>query len=377
MRFVLLCVLVLLIIVPGYAQDDDPADLPLLPEARHVGTMFYGGNAPPLDHYQPRIDEATASGMNAFSLYLDWPVLEPSEGTYDFIELQESLTWAQAHGLSTFANITLIDIEELVMPPEFLADGGALQFADGIGFTDPDFTARFLSLLDDLVPLLVDSGVFYLGVGNEVDGWLNENPDQLDAYLIFVETVRDHVRGIAPDLAVGITVTGNVPLYDPAYLENFYPVTDVVSANIYGIDINDFTVTNRAETIELLEQFIAAFEGRPIVIPELGCNSAESMESNLTLQRDCFETMFDVLADHPNVRFVTVFTFHDFEDETCQIIQEFFGYESAEDFETIFDQRVADYLCTLGIVNADGTPKPAFDAFLAGIAELVPAEAMP
>jgi len=355
------------------AQDDgaapDPATLPLLPEERHVGTMFYGGGAPPAAELQPRIDDATAVGMNAYTVYLDWPVLEPEPGQYDLTELRNTLEWAETNGLSTFANITVIDIESLLMPAEFLAgdESEDVAFAEESGFTDAELAGRFFALLDEVVPVMIEHGVFYLAVGNEVDGWLNNNPDQLEDYLQFIQAAREHVRTIAPELAVGVTVTGNIPLFEPDRLDAFYEVADVVSSNIYGIDLNDFTVSDEAETIELLERFLAAFDGRPVVIPELGCNSAESMNSSPQMQRDCFDTMFNVLTDYPNVRFVTVFTFNDFTTEVCEIVQSFFGFEPGAEFDNIFDQRIADYLCTLGVVNADGSPKPAFDAFLNGI----------
>lgn len=351
-------------------EVDGPDTLPLLPEQRHIGSMFYGWGAPPPPVIQPRIDEATAAGMNAFTVYLDWPQLEPHPGNYDLTELRDTLSWATANRLSTFANITVVDIEMLVLPPEFTAEGNSTEFASEYSFTSPQIIDRFLNMLDEVVPLMVENGVFYLGVGNEVDGWLTENPNQLEDYLTFIETVRTHVRTLEPDLAVGVTVTGNVPLFNPGYLQNFYAVADIVSSNIYGIDITDFTATDYESTAELLESFIAAFDGRPIVIPELGCNSAASMQSDLMTQRECFSALFDVLAAHPNVRFVTVFTFHDFEAPVCEAIQAAFGYDADAEFESIFDERVADYLCSLGVVNADGSPKPAFEAFLDGVQRL-------
>lgn len=353
----------------GYTQSEpaDPSTLPLLPQARHIGTMFFGWGAPPPAPIQPRIDDATAVGMNAYTVYLDWPVLEPRTGEYDVSELRETLIWASENGLSTFANITVVDIEDLVLPPEYLSD--TATFVGDYDFAHPELIERFLGLLDEVVPLMVDNGVFYLGVGNEVDGWIDQHPDELDAYLRFIAIARDHIHTLEPELAVGITVTGGVPLEDPLLLDAFYDVSDVVSANIYGIDVSDFTLTNRAETIDLLERFIAGFDGKPVVIPEIGCNSAESMKSSLQLQRACFETIFDILQAHPTVRFATVFTFHDFEDSLCQLIQEAFGLDTAA-IDNIYDQRVADYLCTLGVVNADGSPKPAFESFLTGVASL-------
>lgn len=386
-RYVLQLLLVVslaggLVVAPvTYAQDAgsaaDPATLPLLPEQRHIGSMFYGWGAPPPAQIQPRIDDATAVGMNAYTVYLDWPVLEPEQSQYDLQELRETLEWASANGLSTFANITVIDIESLVMPAEFLAgdESEDVAFAKGTDFTNPVLMARFFLLLDEVVPLMVEHGVFYLAVGNEVDGWLDNNPDQLGDYLQFVQATREYVHAMVPELAVGVTVTGLIPMFEPERLDDFYQVADVVSSNFYAIDVNDFTITDEAGTVELLERFVAAFDGRPIVIPELGCSSAESMNSSPRQQQQCFETMFGVLEEHPNVRFATVFTFHDFEPEICSAIQAVFGYEPGVEHDNIFDERIADYLCTLGFVNADGSPKPAFDAFLAGVQALQAATA--
>lgn len=363
--------LALMSIMPAVGAYEDPDTLPLLPQERHVGAMFYGWGAPPPVEMQPRIDEATAAGMNAYSVYLDWPELEPAPGSYDFSDLRDTLTWASENGLSTFANITVIDIESLVVPPEFLIAGSVDTLATEAGFDDPELVERFLALLDEVTPLLVEHGVFYLGVGNEVDAWLNNQPaDRVQAYLDFIATARAHVHKRAPELAVGVTVTGFVPLDDPDMLDTLYEVADVISANIYGIDAMTFTITNREDTIALVENFLAAFDGRPVIIPELGCASAESMQSSLADQQECFETMFDVLTEYPNVRFVTVFTFHDFDDFTCGLIQAVFGFDDKEDFETVYDERIADYLCTLGLVNADGSPKPAYEAFLAGVEAL-------
>lgn len=366
----LLLIGLLLAVGPLEAQTEvDPETLPLLTSERHVGTMFYGWGAPPPDAIQPRIDDAVAAGMNAFTVYLDWPALEPSPGVYDLVELQATLAWAAENGLSVFANITVIDIETLVMPGEFLGESGDVLAPD-VRLDDPDLVARFHGLLDAVVPLMVEHGVFYVGVGNEVDGWFASNPDALDDYLRFIDLAREHVQQIEPRLAVGVTLSGNVPLYNPDFIEPFYTVADVVSSNIYGIDVADFTMTDAAQTEALLESFLAPFEDRPVVIPELGCNSAESMDSSPAIQAMCFDVMFDVLARYDNVRFVTVFTFHDFEPELCEAIQAAFGFHPDKAYDNIYDQRVAEYLCTLGVVDYDGSPKPAFDAFVMGVADL-------
>ncbi len=337
------------------------SSLPLLATGRHLGTTFFSsGRVPEEQVTWDALEEATAHGMNAFAFNEDWQDLEVAPGVYNLAELKTTLTWLQGQGLVPYLNITLVDIDLLNLPAEYLGEAG--NPSAGMRFNDPVFIKRFNQLLDEVVPLLVEHGGFYLGVGNEVDERFSEYPEELSPYLEFVAAVREHVHELEPRLAVGVTVTGNAILEDSPIASQLKTVSDVVPFNYYPLDdtfsLKDFSLI-RAD----FKTLMAAYGGSPVIIQELGCPSAEVMNSSFEKQEQCFEALFAALAAYPQIRFISVFTFQDFDPATCDVINAHFK-ELVEGLPTWFLERFRAYTCTLGLREPNGSAKPAWRAFL-------------
>jgi hypothetical protein len=279
------------------------------------------------------------------------------------MELKATLTWLKSEGLVPYLNINLVDIDHLNLPADYLDEAGG--FAAGVRFNDPAFIRRFNHLLDEVVPLLVEHGGFYLGVGNEVDERFSEHPEELSAYLEFVAAVREHIHRLEPRLAVGVTVTGTALLKNSAIVLQLKRVSDAVPFNYYPLDD-----TLRVKDLSLIpgnfKTLIAAYGDSPIIIQELGCPSAEVMNSSFDYQQHCFETLFATLAAYPQIRFISVFAFQDLGQATCDALASYFNLEqlAAEGLPPQFLERFRAFLCTLGLREADGSAKPAWQAFL-------------
>jgi hypothetical protein len=71
-----------------------------------------------------------------------------------------------------------------------------------------------------------------------------------------------------------------------------------------------------------------------------------------------------------------VFSFQDFDQETCEAIATYFNLEQfiAEGLPAEFVEHFRAYLCTLGLRNADGSAKPAWQAFLNELERIKPHE---
>jgi hypothetical protein len=345
--------------------DTSPASsLPLLAAGLHMGTTFYSsGRVPENQETLNALEEAVTAGMNAFHFNQDWPALEPASGIYNLTELKATLTWLKSQGLTPYLNINLVDIDHLNLPADYLDEAGNL--AAGVRFNDPVFIERFNQLLAEVAPLLVEHGGFYLGVGNEVDERFSEYPEELSPYLEFVAAVREHVHELEPRLAMGVTVTSNSILENSAIVSQLQRVSDVVPFNYYPTDdtlrVKDFSLIP-----DDFKTLIAAYGDNPIIIQELGCPSAEVMNSSLEKQQRCFETMFATLAAYPQVRFVSVFAFQDLDEATCDVLASYINLEqlAAEGLPAQFLERFRAFLCTLGLRQANGSAKPAWQSFL-------------
>lgn len=354
----------------GVEPEDDPSDaasLPLLESDVAIGTTLYGSadlsNLGPAE--RRLLDAAATQGLDGFTYYVDWAELEPEPGRYTLSTFTQRLDALQDLGVQPFVNLTVGDIEDYNLPDD-LSDGeGGL--ADGVSLDDPVLIERFGRVLDRVVPLVVERGGFFLGVGNEVDARLDDaSQDELDAYVRFVEAARDRVHATDARLAVGVTLTADAVRTRSRTAQALRDAVDVIPLN-YGPIQPDFFVRDLDDIASDFQDVLSGVPSGPILIQELTCPSALTMGASESWQTSCFERLFEEIAATPRVRFASVFTFQDFDAETCDVIRDFFFGDSLDDLPEDVAQRLTDYLCQLGVVAPDGTPKPAWDAVLDGL----------
>ncbi|MFW5748586.1 MAG: hypothetical protein ACOCYT_03140 [Chloroflexota bacterium] len=338
------------------AEDPDLAALPLLEPGLHLGTTFYGsGDVPEDDTLVDTVASAAQQGMTAFTFYVDWPQLEPEPGVYALDDLRASLNWLHELGIQPLLNITLIDIDNIALPDDLL----------DLPLDDPRIVERLNGLLGAVAPLLVENGGFLLLLGNEVDAHFNDTGAPFAPYVRLIEAARAHVHTSEPQLAVGVTLTGTEVMAQGQVFEALRPVTDAIPFNYYPLSTHyeDWFALLPLDAIpDLLAEYMRIYGDDPVIIQELGCPSAEINASSLEAQAACFDLMFEELHRYPNVRYVTVFTLYDFDEPTCDLVIELFGITEAE-LPGIYFDRWRGYLCTLGLLYPDYSPKPAWDVF--------------
>lgn len=353
------------------ALDEEPMPaplegLPLLPTGRHWASTLFGGGGPPDEGLLPRLNEATAAGMTGFYFMADWPALEPSPGLLALEEFNATLAWHSALGLRPLVNLSLIDIASLNLPDD-LRSGDGNRLRRGLSFDSGEVRVRLFAVLDEIVPRLLDHGGFALLLGNEIDEYFREHPSaDLGAYARLLNAARVHVRTLAPELAVGVTLTSQ-GLRSESVAEILRLATDVVAFNYYPLvtEWGDdwFSVGPLEEVPAELDDLLERYEGAPVIIQELGCPSGSGSESSPEMQAQCFRTMFETLNDAENVRFVSLFTLFDFDPPTCDLIVDIFGISESDLPGNLFD-RWRSYLCTLGMLTPEFEPKPAWEAFV-------------
>jgi hypothetical protein len=348
----------------------EAASVPLLTSEFTLGTTLYGGADLPASGTAERalLDTAVARGLRGFTYYVDWADLEPEPGRYTLAEFQATLDDLQQLGVRPLVNITVGDIEDYNLP-DGLSDGqGGL--AEGVSLDDPAVIERFGRLLDRVVPILLDHGGFVLGVGNEVDARFDgPHPDERAAYVRFVEAARERVHAMEPQLAVGVTLTSYAVRDRSQTFRRLRGVTDVVPFNYAPIDPS-FLVQEQATINADFQAVLSAYGEGPILIQELTCPSAPSMDASEAWQQACFERLFEEVDATAQVRFASVFTFQDLDAETCSRVRDLIFGDELDDLPEEVAERLSEYLCQLGVVTPDGTPKLAWDTVLDGAESL-------
>lgn len=352
------------------APSTEAASLPLLDPGFTLGTTLYGGADLPAPGTEEHalLDTAVARGLHGFKYYVDWADLEPDPGRYTLAEFRATLDDLQRLGVRPFVNITVGDIEDYNLP-DGLSDGqGGL--AEGVSLDDPAVTERFGRILDRVVPVLVDHGGFVLGVGNEVDARFDgPHPGERAAYVQIVEAARERVHSINPRLAVGVTLTSHAVRDRSRTFRALREVTDMLPLNYAPIDPN-FFVRERAKIAPDFQEVLSVYGEGPILIQELTCPSAPSMDASEEWQRACFERLYEEIDARSQVRFASVFTFQDLDAETCSQVRDLIFGDELDDLPEEGAERLSEYLCQPGVVTPVGAPKPAWEVVLEGAGSL-------
>jgi len=343
----------------------DAADLPLLADDRMIGTTLYGsGDLPEPGTPERRLlGDAVDAGLSGFTVYVDWGDLEPEPGRYTLEPFRNMLDALQDLGVTPVVNITVGDSDGYNLPPGLTDGSGGI--ADGVSLDDPDVLDRFGDLLDRVVPIVRDHGGFYLGVGNEVGEYLRDDTDERNAYVAFVDAARQRVHAMEPLLAVGVTLTSMSVREQSSVFRALRPVTDILPVN-YGPIKPDFFVRDLDDIRPDFREVLAAYGDHPVIVQELTCPSPESMGASEAWQEGCFERLFAEIEETPRIRFASVFTFQDFEGDVCALIQDVLFGDELDDLPDEVARRLGDYLCNLGVIRPDGTPKPAWEVVLDG-----------
>ena len=341
------------------AQRTPPGQLPLLDAQQSIGILY--SEIDPA--YQEAIDTAYVElldrGMHGLAAFVNWADMLNADGSINTTEFVNSLENITVLGLTPYLVIATIDTNNLQAPWEYRDPLNERELAPGMRFDSPEMIARFGELLDVVVPILMEHDGFYLSVGNEVDVWLAQRTDQIDAYTSFVQAAKQRIQSVAPELAVGSTLTSDV-MINPEIWTPLLDVSDAISYTYYHID--DTGVLEASLFPQALDDLVSLAGAKQILFQEIGIPSGwaanTTIGGSVELQRQFIEILFSEMALRPQIRLWSFLTLGDWSDDQVAFFAEYYGIDSPEFLE---------YLGTLGLIWNDGAPKPGYQEFLMGL----------
>lgn len=352
----------------------DAATLPLLPPGTHHGWQVSFEALP--EATATVVDELTsaaiAQGMSVGRGGADWRDVETAPGVYDLEAFRESLADTVDHELFAFAWLPVIDSEGLVVPDHFAGDDAG--FRPGLSFAAPEVRAAFRALLDEIVPLAVAHDCFVLALGNEPDGWLEDNDRDVAGLVGFLEEMRAHAHTLDPRLAITLTLTGQSLLDDRPFARALAGAMDVVALNYYPLRPDLSLATPLDETVPAaFTAFLANTLGKPLIFQELGCPTGwtERPSAIGVTAADAvtfFTLAYSRMAREPRIRASFVFQLVDWSPELTEQI-----YGPARDrgaLDPVTADRLFEWLETTGLITyGNGALKPVWPVVFHALGE--------
>lgn len=346
--------------------------LPLLPSGQHLGYIvgFNPDNPPFLqDVIEDCWRQARQRGMQTARVQMDWTDVEPEAGVMLPGELAERLAEFEEQGMPVFLLLTSADSDALNYPADLLAEDGG-RFAEGMRPNDPRIIDRYNQMLQAVLPIARDYGVYCIAVGNEPDTHNEADPQFMNDFLDFVAAVREHAQSIAPEVAITYTSTVEPILSNTNYGHRIAEVVDVLCFNLYaqggpgGFD--------QAATQAALEGILALDPHKPVLLQELGCSSAYLAdkhfvfyESRPEIQATFLDWVFNQILAHPRVRAAYIFQLV----ENGPVVDAYWREAlSVEELSEEWIDQMVESFDKLGLIEFEtGEKKPGWHVFLDGL----------
>lgn len=353
----------LILILPtlSSAQIDSGNSLPLLEDDQAIGLVYSDTVPEAKDVLDNAYGEMLTAGLNGIALAFFWEDLEPSPGEYDTALLETYLELTELFDMNVYLVIRTVDTVTVHAPSDLVDPNSPTGFKNGLRFNSAEVLARFQAMLDVMLPILEDKQVFFISVGNEIDGWLNTYPAEIEPFAAFVDSNRNYIQAQNPEIGVGATLMfGAVERHD-SWISEIADVSDAVVLTYYPLNV-DFTVRDPgvvADDFALMAEFAGE---KPILLQEVGYPSGYTTNpgnnSSGEKQAQFVTNIFAELTNYPQIRFLSFLQMANWVDAECDDFLDYYGLDAP---------RFREYLCSLGIRETTGEAKPAYDAFLQGL----------
>lgn len=284
---------------------------------------------------------AKSAGAQSVTQLVTWTMIETSPGVYNTAVLQPAATLLPQQGMSVSLMVAVINTTVKDVPPDLA----------NTAFDDPAFIARFEALLDQIFAALPNTQIVSVGIGNEVDAYLNTGA-QWTEYQNFYNAIVAYIHAKRPGTKVG--VQGTMYGITGPWKTQFVGLTqssDVYMVSYYPLNL-DYTVKDPSVVAQDVDSLMATYSDKPVEIREAGYPDSTLLNSSQSKEATFVGNMFNAWDKYASqIQYVCFTRLNDKTDAEIAADANYYH---------ITDPNMLAFFQTIGLRAADGTEKPAF-----------------
>jgi hypothetical protein len=283
-----------------------------------------------------------------------WGDTEPTDGTFDW----SALRWWDA--LSQ--KVPQLPQRIWSLYPVHMNKRGPLP-ADLVD--EPFDSPRMLERFERFVVAVTDQGAWkdegtIVIVGNEIDSWAKDHPNEVEAYLTFSDAAAAAIRRHAPNARVANTCTYDaLDQVGEQLVQELNRSTDLVAWQWYD-NGPDGSVQELSDLEAGFQRWEAVAGAKPTLVSEIGLPSATLAGSSEQMQAQRVEELFDVLSrrDRSRCEGAVWLGLNDWDPAILE------PWTAGQFPQLASSKPFLAFLTSLGLRTLDDSPKPAYDAWV-------------
>lgn len=295
---------------------------------------------------------AAGLGASRSNVYVFWDALEPSPRSYEWAQTDAIMTMHERHGLGATLFFSLVNGRTLGPLPGWM--GSPTLDAVPAG----DVTAALRAALTRYPR--IDAVV----IAGDADSHFERYPGMLGAYNALFAEVRGALAESHPGVMVGNAVSLDriINRGSEAIVEDL-AAGDFVAFTYRPVNLlNEVSKTPREAMADMGEMLRLAGTGQ-VALLEAGWTSSGDVGGDEAAQAEFAAALAGLAASEPRVEFATWYRMHDREAGTCEVsVPDAGGSLLSTDDGEYAATALGSYVCGAGLLRADGSPKPAWDA---------------
>ncbi|MFZ0183235.1 MAG: hypothetical protein WBV92_04170 [Nitrosotalea sp.] len=295
--------------------------------------------------------QAASTGIGRSNVYLSWPLMEPTQGNYNwsYSDILMGLNREQHLNVTLYFSV----INNLDFGP----------FPDWMGKPqlDQKLQDHTVAILDAMLSryYIVD----YVIIGGNIDSYFRQHPDEIPQYVDFFNGVYSKLKVKHPDVKFGNWFSLNdVANHYEGDMVGKLNQGDFVAYSYAPVDMTYYEGNSTENEGANLQKMIDYANGKKIALMEVGWSTDKSINGTVENQQKFVDTVFDFYKkNQSDFEFLTWYRQYDRPFDTC-----YNSLNKATDTmfaNDIVMNNTAAYLCGSGLIDVDKNPKPAWDEF--------------
>lgn len=303
--------------------------------------------------------EAASSGIGRSNVYLFWNLVEPVRGEFDWQQSDVLMSFNKKNNLKVTLYFSVINGETLGPFPSWIGKPPIISIGED----------RVVSVLDAILSRydIIDTVI----LAGETESQFRFNEQNIPVYKDLFNGVYEKTKEKHPDVKIGNAFAlHHVINKNLRYIVTDLAVGDFIAFSYSPVDTLNDIVKTPEQAIEDLEQVFDLTGDKKVGIFELSWSTSDFVGGSDSSQTEFLEKSFEFYATNESeLEFFTWYRQYDKPEGTCAFEEQEVGEDTLTVGGSGFGssehviERLNQYVCNVGLINSDGTPKSSWIEF--------------